>query len=173
VFAQICKRDQYGRPVASFLNIYPDQIAQVSRLKLRDTIFHEMMHAVGFSSSSFKFALTSCCLESGEFKCKFLDPDAATSGFDIGSDVLSETFGAVPEYRFKSERTQTAWQQHIECDDINLEETLGPTLVSFPSTSPAGGYKPGDHWNWSAMMGSLMTQFVSEWTVRMSISSPT
>lgn len=53
-----------------------------------------MMHAVGFSSSSFKFALTSCCLESGEFKCKFLDPDAATSGFDIGSDVLSETFGA-------------------------------------------------------------------------------
>ena len=35
-FAQICKRDQNGRPIASYLNVCPDKISQVSQLKLRD-----------------------------------------------------------------------------------------------------------------------------------------
>ena len=54
-----------------------------------------MIHAIGFSSPSFNFALeTPCYFESGEYKCDYLDPSALNKESVRNSEVLTQTGGA-------------------------------------------------------------------------------
>ena len=54
-----------------------------------------MIHAIGFSSASFNFALESpCYFESGQYKCDYLDPTALNKESVRNSEVLTQTGGA-------------------------------------------------------------------------------
>ena len=44
--------------------------------------------------------------------------------------VILFIFSAV-EYRFTLQRTRSAWQEHINCHDVDKEETMGPTLATY------------------------------------------
>ena len=38
---------------------------------------------------------------------------------------------SVVEYRFILQKTRSAWQEHINCHDVDKEETMGPTLATY------------------------------------------
>ena len=44
--------------------------------------------------------------------------------------VILFIFSAV-QYRFTRQKTRSAWQEHINCHDVDKKETMGPTLATY------------------------------------------
>ncbi|KAF6039648.1 hypothetical protein EB796_002028 [Bugula neritina] len=160
-FAKICKRDQFGRPIASFLNMCPDGFSSASKAKLKDTIFHEILHSMGFLGSSLNLFIQSCEITNRQLDCKFLS-DYYTDSYRFPWHVLRDNSPSESDYRYeiKSTNALTAWQHHLGCDTAPDD---GPVWSVHASPNPARQNPiPGDHWTWTSMMGSLMSPFVKE-----------
>ncbi|XP_067938392.1 ciliated left-right organizer metallopeptidase-like [Watersipora subatra] len=165
-FTKICKRDQFGRPIAAFINICPTEVLVVSRLKLSETVFHEMLHALGFTGSSLPFFAKDCRLANGALNCEFVETSALDSWVQFPSTVLadySDLHASEPRFELVTENARSAWAEHVNCHHYSYDNR-GPAWYTYKTDRLSGASNDavGDHWVVESVMGSIMAPTVGE-----------
>eukprot|EP00741_Cyanophora_paradoxa_P012700 tig00020616_g12270.t1 len=134
-YAQWCQEDQHGRPLAGYVNIGPNMLSLAEDMweEQVSVTIHEILHAMGFTSKSFK---------------RFLDPATGTArGYDnvVKEVTLKGTVGS--SLAVVTPAVQREVRRHFGCPDLP-----GALLENQGGESTAGS-----HWEKRVFLEEIMT----------------
>eukprot|EP00916_Digyalum_oweni_P014828 GHVL01024263.1.p1 GENE.GHVL01024263.1~~GHVL01024263.1.p1 ORF type:complete len:803 (+),score=121.86 GHVL01024263.1:21-2429(+) len=161
-YAVACRRDQFDRPIAGFLNICTTNFKTKSWAHQAATLHHELIHALGFGLYNFAYFRHKDGTPRTERDSKGLPPvDSSNRPIAGDSTIKTAKLGEVEYHFIVTETVIKKTKEHFGCENI----------VGMPLENTGGDGSAGSHWEQRILNSELMTsqasglQLISEITL--------